>query len=85
MNLSVVEENGKWIIAENYRFIETGGNYGSIDRQAGGRYGFDRCWRKERDAWSNQRHFARRFDSEEEANQYLQENYEMMCNAPNSF
>jgi len=84
MNLSVIKYQDKWLIAENYCYRDTGGTTGSIDRAPMGRYGYDRCW-DDREKWACTNHFARKFDSKGEAEQYLDENYEMMCSAPNSF
>lgn len=87
MSLSVIKQMVKghevWIIADNYRFIETGGIRGSLDRPLRGRYTFDQCWNGKR--WTCQVGFAIQFITEEVARQYLKENYELICSAPDAF
>lgn len=89
MSLSVVKEfvRGReaWIIADNYRYIEVGGMTGKFtcDSPMNGRYTFDQCWKG--NGWSCQSYFAMTFESAEEAQQYLNDNQELIYSVPNAF
>jgi hypothetical protein len=65
----------RWVIATNFRWMETNGITASRSRRSRGRQTFD-CWDGEK--WWHQLSSAMRFQSEEETLLYIEANREKL-------
>lgn len=68
--------NDKWMLVHGLRWLQSNAITGTRSRSGNGRWTFDGCWTGER--WASQTHFGMKFDSQEAAALYLEENESQM-------
>ena len=74
MTIELFQDGEKWLLAKNLRFEDTGGIHGKPGPSPRGRDNCDGFWSREKEKWVGTRGMGTRFDSIEEALDYMEEN-----------
>jgi hypothetical protein len=78
-NMQVIQQGQLWVIAKNFRLLDMNGVSGSRSRSANRVREVYECWTGER--WAHQQGAAKFFQTADEAQQFLDENWDRLAQA----